>query len=156
MADVKIKKIKPFKMAYIEHVGSYDEIPFDEYISQLYGWTKEKKVRPGFRTIGIFYDSPEKTSPEKCRSEIGIPITGEVEGGEKIKIKEIPSMDVAVIKHKGPASQYSETYRKITEWIEENGYEWAGPAMEIYTKKPKIVGDERILYATIQVPIKKK
>ena len=156
MVKIKVKKTKPFKLAYIRHVGSYSEIPFDKYISKLYEWAREKKVRPGFRTMGIYHDSPEETPPEKCRSDIGIPIKGDVKPEGEVKIKEMSSMDVAVIKHKGPASQYSDTYKELSEWIEENGYEWAGPAMEVYTKKPKFVGDETIIYANVQAPIKKK
>ncbi|MEA2054231.1 MAG: GyrI-like domain-containing protein [Candidatus Thermoplasmatota archaeon] len=156
MGKIKLEKTKPIKFAYIEHVGSYGEIPFNEYIPRLYAWAKEKKVRPGFKTIGIFYDSPEKTPSEECRSEIGIPIKGEANPDEEIKIKELLSMEVATIKHKAPASEYGETYKKLAEWMEENGYEWAGPAVEVYTKKPKVVGNETIIYATVQVPVKKK
>lgn len=156
MKKIKLEKTKPITLAYIEHIGSYGEIPFDRHIFQLYTWAKEKKVRPGFKTMGIFYDNPEEKPPAECRSEIGIPIKGTASSDEQIKIKELPSMDVAVIKHKGPASEYGETYKKLAEWIEENGYEWAGPAMEVYKKKPKVVGNETIIYANVQAPVKKK
>lgn len=156
MAEVVIKNTKPYKLAYVEHGGDYGKIPFDNYIQQLYGWAKKHKVRPGFQPLGIFYDDPSKTEPEKCRSEIGIPIIGSATPEKNIKIKEMPTMTVAVIKHKAPAKEYQETYRKLSEWIAKNGYEWAGPSIEIYTKKPKVVGNETILYANIQAPIRKK
>jgi effector-binding domain-containing protein len=38
----------------------------------------------------------------------------------------------------------------------QNGYEWSGPAIEVYTKKPKIVGGETIIYGEIQVSVTKK
>ena len=156
MTKVKVKKTKPMTLAYIEHTGDYGEIPFDEYISKLYGWAKKQKARPGFKAIGIYHDNPEEKPPAECRSEIGIPIKGTANPDEEIKIKELPAMDVVVIKHKAPASQYEETYKKLSEWMEENGYEWAGPSMEEYTKKPKVVGGETIIYANVQAPIKKK
>lgn len=152
----KVEKTKPMKLAYIEHMGSYGEIPFDKYVSRLYAWARENKVRPGFKSIGIYLDNPHEKSPNECRSEIGIPIKGTANPDEEVKIKELPSMDVATIKHKGAASKYEETYKKLTEWMEENDYEWAGSAMEIYTKKPKVVGNETIIYANIQAPVKKK
>ena len=157
MSEVKIKKTKGRKLAYIEHVGDYGSIPFDNYISQLYGWAKEKKIRPGFQPMGVFYDSPEKTPSEKCRSEIGIPITGEakLEPEKRIKIKNMPPMTVAMIKHKGSAKEYPETYRKLSEWIVQNGYEWAGPAIEVYTRKPEVASNGMIIYATVQAPVKK-
>jgi len=132
MEKIKVKKTKPMKVAYIEHVGPYDRIPWDEYMSRLFRWAKEHKVRPGFRGIGIYFDNPEQVSPEECRSEVAIQI------------------------NKGPANQLGEIYRKIGEWMEENGYEWAGPSMEIYSRKPRVVKGEVIISITIQVPIKKK
>jgi AraC family transcriptional regulator len=156
MAGIKIKTLKPQKLAYVEHTGDYKSIPYDDYFNQLYAWAKEKKVRPGFKPLGIFHDNPEKTPPEQCKSEICIPIVGEAESDEDIKIKELPSMEVAVTKHKGTSEEYQNTYRQLNEWITKNGYEWAGPAMEVYTKMPKTAGDQTIIYANVQVPVKKK
>lgn len=156
MAGIKIKTIKAQKLAYLEHIGDYSTIPYDTYFDKLYAWVKEKKVRPGFKPLGIFHDDPEKTSPENCKSEICIPIVGDAEAEGDVKIKELPSMEVATIKHKGSAKEYQETYKQLNEWITQNGYEWAGSSMEIYTKKPKKKGDEIILYATVLAPVRKK
>ncbi len=156
MKNVEIKERKACKLAYIEHAGAYDSTPFEKYISQLYAWAKEKKVMPGFMPMGIFYDTPSKVPPEKCRSEIAIPIFGKASPKENIKIRELPAMKVAVFKHKAPAKDYPESYRKLSEWIAQNGYEWVGPSIEVYTKKPKAEGGETIIYTHIQAPIKKK
>lgn len=156
MAGIKIKTIKPQKLAYIEHTGDYSSIPYDTYYEKLFAWAKEKKVRPGFKTLGIFHDDPEKTPPEQCKSEICLPIVGEAEPEGEIKIKELPTMEVAQIKHKGSSKEYKNSYETLNEWIVQNGYEWTGPSMEVYSKKPKMQGEEAIIYATIQAPIKKK
>jgi effector-binding domain-containing protein len=108
------------------------------------------------KALGIFHDNPDKTPPEQCKSEIGIPIVGEAESEGEIKVKELPTMEVAQIKHKGSSKEYKNTYQILSDWITKNGYEWAGPSMEVYSKKPKTQGEEIIIYATIQAPIKKK
>lgn len=156
MKNVKLEKRKPMTLAYIEHTGSYDEIPFEKYMNRLYGWAKQKKVRPGFYPLAIYCDSPEKTPPAKCRSEIAIPVYGAVKSEAEIKVKKMPAMKVAAISHKGPAKDYPNTYKRLEEWMAENGYEWAGPAIEVYTKKPEVVAGETILYAKILAPVKKK
>jgi AraC family transcriptional regulator len=156
MAGIKVKTLKPQKLAYIEHTGTYGEIPYDKFYDKLYSWAKEKKVRPGMKALGIFHDDPDQIPPERCRSEICIPIYGDVESDEEIKIKELPSMEVAQIKHKGSSEEYKNSYKTLSDWIESNGYELAGPSMEVYTKKPKMAGDKVIIYANIQAPIKKK
>ncbi len=67
MEKIKLEKTKPMKLAYIEHVGDYGEILFNDYISRLYAWAKENKVRPGFTSIGIYLDNPHyDSSSEGC------------------------------------------------------------------------------------------
>lgn len=155
MAKFKIKTRKAGKVAYIEHTGEFRKIPYEEYYKELYGWAKEKKAKPGMKPIGIFLDDPHRVSAAECRSQIGVPIFGDVEGGDRIKVKEIPEMQVAVMKFSGEASEYEEAYRTLGLWIKEQGYRWSGPSIEVYgkTKEKK---DVTILKAEIQAPIEKK
>ncbi len=156
MAGIKVEKRKRTKLAYIEHTGRYNEIPFQKDFEKLYGWAKENHIRPGFYPLGIYHDRPDVVPSANLRSEIAIPIFGSAKPEADIDIKEIPAMKVAAISHKGPSSEFPSTYRKLNEWIAEKGYEWSGPAIEIYTRKPKLVGGETILYAKIEAPIRKK
>lgn len=142
-------------LAYIEHVGAYDKIPFEDYIERLYGWAKENHVRPGFYPMGVFLDPPEIKPQEKLRSEIGIQIYNEAKPGKGILVRELSEMEVATISHKGPSAEYPKTYKDLNDWILEHGYEWAGPAIEIYTRKPKIVRGETILFTKIEAPVRK-
>jgi len=156
MPKVKVETRKAMRIAYIEHTGDYGAIPFDRDIERLYGWAKERKVRPGFYPLGIYYDRPATTPPEKRRSEIGIPVYGDVKGDREIKTKEVPKMKVAAISFKGPASAYPAAYDALSAWVAENGYEWSGPSIEVYSKKPEKVGGQTIMYAKIEAPIRKK
>ena len=156
MDKIKIEKLKPMKLAYIEHIGKYDEVPYDKYAPRLYEWAKENKVRPGFKNINVFHDNPEEKNPSECKSWIGIPIKGDARSDDEVKIEEMSEMEVAALKFKGPGSEYKNAYKKIQDWMDENGYEWVGPSLEVCSKKPKMVNGEMILSTTIQVPIKKK
>jgi len=42
------------------------------------------------------------------------------------------------------------------EFVGKKGYEVSGPPMEIYSKKPEVVGGETILFAKVMMPVKKK
>ena len=156
MDKIKIKKIKPMKLAYIEHIGEYSKVPYDKYVPRLFEWAKENKVRPGFKNINVFHDDPEEKNPSECKSWIGIPVNSDANSDEEVKIKDFPEMQVATFKFKDPASEYRNVYGKIKEWMDENDYDWDGPSFEVCSKKPKEVNGELILYTTIQVPIKKK
>ena len=156
MANPKLENRKATNLAYIEHQGSYDKVPWDDYMHRLYGWAKAQKVMPGFYPLAICYDDPQKILPEKCRSEIGITFKGKAKAESGIKTKPMPEMKVATISHKGPGSEFKNTYAKLHDWIKQKGYEESGPPIEIYSKKPEVVNGVTILYAKIMMPVKKK
>ena len=156
MAKVKVKKMKGMKLAYIEHVGAYSTIPFDELIGELYGWAKQNKAKPGFKPLTRYPDDPNKVPQENLRSQVAIPIRGDVKPSGRVQIMEISEGEVAVLKHEAPAAEYSNSYSELARWIEDNGYEPSCAPFEIYYKKPKIKEGQAIIFAEINFPVKSK
>jgi effector-binding domain-containing protein len=156
MAGPKLEERKASNLAYLEHKGPFDKIPWQEYIEKLYGWAKEQKVMPGFYPMGIYLDSPRVVPGEECRTEIAITFKGEAKERSGVKIRLLPAMTVATVSHKGPGSEFQKTYGILMEWMERKGLELSGPPMEIYSKQPEVVGGETIVYAKIMMPVKKK
>jgi effector-binding domain-containing protein len=155
MPPVKLEKRKPLKIAYIVHVGSYGNIPFDKYIPQLYEWAKKNKVMPGFYPMGIYMSDPKTTPPDKCVTELAISFKGDGHPEGDIKVMDLPEMTVASYSHKGPASEYQKSYDTLTSWIAEKGYTMSGPPIEVYSKKPEMVGGQMIIYTKIMFPVVK-
>ncbi len=153
MASVKLEKRKALRIAYVDYVGSYSKIPFDKVIPQLYEWAKRNRVMPGFYPMCIYMSDPKTTPPEKCVTELAISFKGDGKAEGEIKVKDIPEMTVAAYSHKGPASEYQKSYDLIGSWITENGYTVVGPPIEVYSKKPKMVDGNMIIYAKIMFPV---
>jgi DNA gyrase inhibitor GyrI len=153
VAGPKLEERKATRIAYVEHVGAYDKIPWQTYIERLYGWAKEQRVMPGFYPMGIYLDDPKETPPERRRTEVAITFKGEAEERSGVKIRELPAMRVATISHKGSGSGFEKTYEALTSWINTRNLRLSGPPMEIYSKKPEVVDGVTILYAKIMMPV---
>jgi effector-binding domain-containing protein len=149
----KFEARKEFMMAYIQHTGPYDQVPWEEYMGRLYGWAKEQKVMPGFHPMGIYYDDPIAVPREHCRSDIAITYKGEAKGGRGIKTRMMPAMRVAALSFKGPGSEIGNTYAQLSDWIRSKGYRINGPSIEVYSKKPEIIDGVTILYSKIIMPV---
>jgi AraC family transcriptional regulator len=156
LVSPKLEERKATNIAYLEHTGAFDKIPWQESIERLYGWAKEQKVMPGFYPMGIYLDDPSVVPREKCRTEIAITFKGEAKEKSGVKIRPMPGIKVATLSHKGPESEFNKTYGLLTSWIEAKGLKLIGPPMEIYSKKPEVVNGETILYAKIMMPVEKK
>jgi AraC family transcriptional regulator len=156
MVNPRLETRKAANVAYIEHRGPYDRVPWEDYIERLYGWAKEQKVMPGFYPMAIYHDDPEKTPPEQCRSDIAITFKGRAKEQTGVKVRRMPAVKVATISHKGPGTEFRSTYAKLGEWIEKKGYRISGPPIEVYSKKPEVVGGVTVLHAKVMMPVTKK
>ncbi len=43
----------------------------------------------------------------------------------------------------------------VSDILQKKGYEVAGPPIEVYTKKPEVVGCVTVLYAKVMMPVTK-
>jgi len=153
MPEITIKKVEGCKVAAIEGKGPYDKV--GPIFGELYTWLSKRSIELSEPPFGIYYDDPSKVAPEKCRYEICVPIMEEVKGDERVKIKTIPEIEVACITHKGSYSQIGSAWNKICEWIDKEGYQWAGAGREVYFNCPETTPEEELL-TEIQIPIRKK
>jgi DNA gyrase inhibitor GyrI len=156
MAKIKVARRKPSRIAYIEHRGPYQDIPWDTSIEKLYAFAKRHKLRPGFRPLGIYPDDPKTTDPAACRTEVALPIRGDAPGEGEVHVRELPATEVATRPFEGTSADYEKAYAELAQWVQSNGYEPAGAPREVYTKKPKVVGGATYLYSRIEFPVRKR
>jgi DNA gyrase inhibitor GyrI len=153
MARPKLENRKATEIAYIEHRGPYDRVPWSDYIERLYAWAKGQGVMPGFHPMGTYLDDPKTTPPRECRSRVAISFKGAARAKDGVLTGHFPEMRVAALSHKGPASEIARSYQTLAEFIAEKGLRSAGPPIEVYSKKPEAVDGKVILYAKIMMPV---
>ena len=90
------------------------------------------------------------------RSQVGIPVHGPAVPEGDIHVATFPSMEVAAIRHQGPASQYPKTYAALQAWTDEHGFEWDGPSFEVYLRRPRRAGKVTQISAKIFVPVRRR
>ena len=62
------------------------------------------------------------------------PITADLEGNERVTVRDLPGCQMASTIHIGPFEGLSEAYGTFVTWIEKNGYRIIGPNREIYLR----------------------
>ncbi len=149
----KFEERKEVLIAYIEHQGPYDDIPWSELMGELFDWAKEQKAIPGPYPMGIYLDDPQKVPRERRRSEIAITFRGEGTSSRGVKTRTMPAMKVATLSFKGPGSELGNAHLALAEFIQVQGYKALGPIIEIYTKTPEIVNGHIIMYSKIMTPV---
>jgi AraC family transcriptional regulator len=152
--DIEIKTVQSFAYCCIHHVGPFSEI--ENVINQLFPVMSSQNIPPSGAMIGVYYSNPQVVAPENMEWEVGFPCSAQVSPLKPLE-KKVWSYDlVASAIHTGPYEKTGETYLKIFEWMEANGYEQAGPVLEKYLSMPSPDTDPATLRAEIWIPVQKK
>ncbi len=152
--DVEIMTVQSFAYCCIPHVGPFTEI--ENVISQLFPVMQSQNIFPDSAMIGVYYSNPQVVAPENMEWEIGFPCSAQVSPLKPLEKKLWSFELVASAIHTGPYEKTGETYIRIFEWMETNGYEQIGPVLEKYLSMPSPDIDPATLRAEIWIPIQKK
>lgn len=150
----KIRELRPRTVIYAQSVGPYSESAGASW-EKLMAFAKAKKLF-GFRMefIGISFDDPDITEPEKLRYHACLTVSRQVIPEGEIGVKEIAGGKYAVFTHSGPYEKLSDSYRYIYGyWIPENDIKLRDvPVYEKYLNTPARVKPEK-LRTEIHLPI---
>jgi AraC family transcriptional regulator len=150
----KIKEIKEKKVIYVQSIGDYNKTAKPAW-EKVCGFAQKHKLF-GFSTemIGISYDDPSITEPDRCRYEACVAVSKEVKPEGEVGFKTIPAGKYAVFNFKGPYEKLHEAYDYIFgKYIPENKIELRNaPCFEKYLNSPDKTKPEN-LKTEICIPI---
>ncbi len=151
--DVRIEKIEPIRVACVRHTGPYEEC--EGAWNKLCGWAGPRGILgPETRMIGISYDDPEVTPPEKIRYDACVTVDEKVSPEGDVGVQLIAGGEYAVTTHQGPYTKLIETYSKLYgKWAPQSGrVVAAGPCFEIYRNDPHQTPAEELL-TDVYIPL---
>ena len=156
LMEVKIQDIEPIRVAFVRHVGPYNQVgvAWDTLCTYL---GKEGYLGPDCKFIGICYDDPEVTPPEKIRYDACVAINEDFVPTGEIAIQTVGGGEYAVTTHFGPYDKLGETYTKmIGEWLFKSGRELRSePCMDFYLNDPDSNAPEDLI-TDVCLPLKPK
>jgi DNA gyrase inhibitor GyrI len=131
---VVVKQVERFYYCCLTQAGDREAVP--RAIKLVWQLMEDQVIAPTGPAIGVFYNSPERTSPEVLMWDIGFPITPQTRVLAPLTLKRWTHTLVAEAYHYGPLNRAGETYERILEWMEANGYDQDGPVLEMYFTDP--------------------
>lgn len=127
-AEVSLKNIEPFSYCAIKHKGTYPDM--DEIVTQLMNVMYSQNINPAGELLAIYHATPEKGLEKTTEWEIGFPVLAQIAVVREPLIKgEWNHTQVAVATHTGAYENTGDTIEEMFAWMEETGYEQAGPVL---------------------------
>ena len=163
--DPVIMEMPPQKIAVVQGKGTPDKV-FPEIMPALYGsaytlkFDLKKKGLPTFKVSGLRgrYPDAHLVPKEEWTIIMGLPVPDDTASlpqkvpAVEVKLETWDYGTVAQILHIGPYDQETPTIERLLKFIEENGYQIAGPHEEEYLTRP----DAKVVKTLIRYVVKKK
>ncbi|MFQ3237544.1 MAG: effector-binding domain-containing protein [Paraglaciecola sp.] len=113
-------------------------------LSQGYGeitiFLQQCRVEPAGPPFAIFYTLDRR----HMDVEFGFAVSPPLAGKNHIQASETPAGKSVTCLHIGPYDDFDPSYRALTEWIKDNGYEAAGVAYEVYLNDPQYTPADKL------------
>ena len=150
--NVIIKKIKPMRVAFMRHLGPYDEVGKTwDHLMMVLG---KEGLLSGAQFIGICHDDPAVSPQNKIRYDACVTVDeGFLSRGE-IGVQIVGDGDYAMMTHFGPYEKLGESYSKLLgQWLPRSGRRLRStPCFEIYLNSPENT-DPQDLVTDIHAPL---
>lgn len=105
------KKIKPMRVAYLQHVGPYEDTR-QTWMDLAARLAAEKQIRKSSVFIGIGHDNPQDTPTAKLRYDACITVAEKYQPKKPVRLQTIPGGDHAVMKN-CPVGKIKEAFQYL-------------------------------------------
>jgi AraC family transcriptional regulator len=150
---VEVKELPPMRLVFLRHVGPYSQV--GATWGRLMTWAGVRGLLgPNMKLLGIVYDDPDVTPPDKVRYEAAVTVSSQVQPEGEFGVMEFAGGRYVVVEHKGLYEELGKTYQRIYGgWLPKSGYQLRDvPAFEQYLNSPRNTKPED-LATLIHVPL---
>lgn len=105
-------------------------------------------------TTAVFYDGEYKE--QDVEVEVQKSVNGTYPDTGRVKFRTLPPVQIASDTYKGSYEQINQVNEAVAKWIVDNGYEFDGPAFNIYHVSPHETDRPEEYVTEVCYPVKKK
>jgi AraC family transcriptional regulator len=137
--SIIIKDMPAKHVAYVANLKGYKTKLISAAWEKLTRWAEPLELlAPPAEAIGISFDDPGITPPDKCRYYSCLTIPADVQPPRGIGVLDIPAGRHAVYSFDGTREQIAGAYARLyREWLPESGWQPGDhPCYEIYSSSP--------------------
>ncbi|MEW6554217.1 MAG: GyrI-like domain-containing protein [Actinomycetota bacterium] len=120
----------------------------------IFGYLGELGEYPSGAPFGLYFGDMQGFDPNDFEMELCVPVNRLLESKGEIEAREVPGGLAAVTMHKGPYNTVELAYNDMEAWVKENGYQYAGPAREVWLNDPSQVAESELL-TEVSFPVSK-
>jgi AraC family transcriptional regulator len=155
--DVTVKTLPSYRVAYLRNVGPYGALGgIPELWKRLERWAAAHDLWTDDRLcLGISYDDPRVTDPDKCRYDACIAVSADFKADSQVNVTEVPGGEVSCMDFVGTALEIGPAWDRIFgDWLPQSGYQPDDrPCVELY-RGPAVDAKTGVFRCELCMPVR--
>lgn len=144
-AAVAVRPRAATRIAYVRSLGPVAEI--EEAFGLIFAFVESAGLSMDAGGLGISYDDPVVTDPQRTRFDAAVVVPDGVEGNGRVLTRTVPPGRFAVTEYRGPYTQMHGAYVELVgQWFPRSGYAPADTGcLEFYLNDPRVTAPQDLL-----------
>ena len=137
LMEGSIQEMPAYRVAYVRKLGAYGHETCEKAFGELMAWAGPRGYLESGTVLGVYWDNPEVTPPDKCRTDacISLPEGTEPDGG--LGLQTLRGGPYAVCRFEIADTDFQKAWQEAFTWFMEKGYACDdGPCYERYHNNP--------------------
>ena len=154
--NAEVKEMPERNVAYIRKLGPYGKETCGQAFGELMQWAGPRGYASSGEMLGVYWDNPEVTPPEKCRVDacVSVPPGTETEGA--VDVQTISGGPYAVCHFEISADSFQQAWEDAFAWLVRSGHECdEKPCYELYHNTAEEHPEGKWIF-DICIPLKSK
>ena len=155
--NVRVTTLPPYHVAYMRYVGPYGAGGIPELWKKFRQWMETHDlVLPSTVTLGVAYDDPEVTAPDRCRYDACVVVPAGFPADRWVNVTDLPGGKCAVSEFVGTAHEIRDAWVALYRtWLPGSGYEPDDrPCFEVYRGNVAIEGRPGAFRSELCLPVR--
>lgn len=157
LMNAEVREMPEYHVAYVRKIGPYNKETCEEAFGEMMQWAGPRGYLASGVMLGVYWDNPEVTPPEKCRIDACVSVPRGTMPEGQVGIQIINGGPYAVCHFEIEAQSFQQSWEDAFAWLVTSGYECDDrPCYELYHNTSAAEHPEGKWIFDICIPLKSK
>lgn len=150
----EVREMSEYHVAYVRKMGPYGKETCEQAFGELAKWAGPRGYFSTGAMLGVYWDNPEVTPPDKCRVDACVCVPDGTTPEGPVAIQTIAAGPYAACHFEIQADSFQQAWEDAFAWVVDGGYECDDkPCYELYHSNPEDHPEGKWIF-DICVPLK--
>ncbi len=131
--NAEVREMPEYHVAYVRKMGPYGRETCEQAFGELAQWAEPKGYSNSGTILGLYWDNPEVTPPERCRVDACVSVPLDAVAESQVAFQKISGGPYGVCHFEIQGDDFQQAWEDAFAWLVNSGHECdEKPCYELY------------------------